>query len=162
MAKLNNLNIYEAQILKKLCQEKDIQRLLDNGDIEYDCNKLKWDCIRPEVYYPKINDSAKTYICFGISGEVYGGKTEKMLYINFYIFCHDSLLRTDKGKRTTLIATVIDNLFNGTNEIALGEMNLVKFDGNFTATQDYHGYQLTYAVRDFNNITDKGNLTYAK
>lgn len=150
------------QILKKLCENIDIQRLLDNGDPSYDPHTLKWDYIRPEVYYPKVGDAARTYITFGISGDVYGGKTEKMLYVNFYIYCHDSLLRTDKGKRTTLIASVIDKLFNGTHDIALGEMQLTQFDGNFSATQDYHGYHLIYAVRDFNNLSNNDTLSYAK
>ena len=68
----------------------------------------------------------------------------------------------DKGKRTTLIASVIDKLFNGTHDIALGEMQLTQFDGNFSATQDYHGYHLIYAVRDFNNLSNSDTLSYAK
>lgn len=161
MAGLQNLNIYEAQIMNILCTNTTIQELLDNNSNDYDPNNIKWSNIRPDTYIPETTENAKTYITYSLHGKTLN-KTDEILFVDFYIFCHKSLMRTDQGKRTTLIARAIDKEFNGTNRIGLGTMKLINFDGRFSVGKDYHGYEITYAVNDYNRTSNGSNLMYAK
>lgn len=74
------------QILKKLCENIDIQRLLDNGDPSYDPHTLKWDYIRPEVYYPKVGDAARTYILLLALVEMFMVAKQKKCYMLIFTF----------------------------------------------------------------------------
>lgn len=161
MTGLQNIHIYEAEIMKILCSNASIQQLLDNKSDEYNPNNIVWKNVRPDTYIPGTTTEADNYITYSISGKAVD-KTVALLLIDFYVFSHASLLRTDQGKRTTLIASAIDSEFNGTNRIGLGVMKLVGFDGNFSVGKDYHGYKITYAVNSYNQPSGKNGAVYAK
>lgn len=161
MTGLQNISTYEAQVMQILCSNKSIQQLLDNKTDKYNPNNIKWENIRPDTYIPDTTAQADNYITYSISGKAVD-KTVALLLIDFYVFSHTSLLRTNEGKRTTLIASAIDSEFNGTNRIGLGVMKLVGFDGNFSVGKDYHGYKITYAVNSYNQPSGKNGAVYAK
>ena len=161
MKGLQNISAYEAQIMQILCSNTTIQKLLDNKTDNYNPKDIKWKNIRPDTYIPDTTANADNYITYTISGKAVDSTTE-LLLIDFYIFSHKSLLRTDQGKRTTLIASAIDSEFNGTNRIGLGKMKLVGFDGNFAVGKDYHGYKVTYAFSSYNSSSGRSGAVYAK
>ena len=69
MTGLQNIHIYEAEIMKILCSNVSTQQLLDNKSDEYNPNNIVWKNVRPDTYIPDTTTEADNYITYSISGK---------------------------------------------------------------------------------------------
>ena len=156
MAYLEEITDYRAEIMKVLCSDREIVELLtDKKDRNIPDRNLMYTQIFPYAYTPETTQKATTYICFRLTVPRVDNKTYKNISITFYIFTHQSLVRTTDGLRFDLIGEAIDGLFNGKRGLGLGRVELNGMD-DISPTKDYHGISLEYVVSEFNRPTING------
>lgn len=157
MALCKELKTYRQYIMKTLCSNKDIVSLLtDKKEVELPCRDLMYKNIFPYAYTPDPTKETNTFICFRLSIPHVSNKTCKTVGIVFYIFTHQSLIRTEDGLRTDLIGETIEELFNGTYDIGLGRLKLQGMD-DISPNTDYHGIALEYSAEEFNRPSIHGD-----
>ena len=153
---LRELTEYRAKIMKLLCSDQRIVDLIN--DQEHSAcpdRSLMYSRIFPYAYTPDPAKETNTYVCFRLGA--YGrDKTFKDLTIVFYVFTHQSHIRTSDGLRPDLIAERIENLFNGSLDFGVGRLKLENVDDISPASQ-FHGIALEYSVGEFNRPTIKGD-----
>lgn len=153
MALLKKVSEYRSNIMRMLCSDKDIVRLVsDKKSSTIPDKSLIYKNIYPYAYVPNTNTGAETFICFCFNfGNIYD-KTYKKGYLTFYVFSNQKILRTSDGLRCDLIAERIEELFNGNYDIGLGRMQLSSVD-DISPINDYHGVSIQYTFSDFNRPT---------
>lgn len=151
----NYLNTYEQTVMKSFCSNKEIVSLLTREKNPIVPNKdLMYEVIYPFDYIPDTNQEAKTFITFYIEVPSTYNSLIKKLYLHIGITTHESLMRTSKGKVTTLLANAIDNLFNGNmNIMGIGTLELISSTID-TPIRGYHTRNLTYSVQDWNRVNN--------
>ena len=117
---------------------------------------LMYSKIFPYAYTPEAEKDTDTFICFRLHIPEVLNKTFKQMRIVFYIYTHQSNIRTSDGLRPDLIAERIDHLFNGTLDMGVGRMRLENID-DISPSQNFHGLALEYSVSEFNRPTIKGD-----
>lgn len=150
---LNYLNEYEQTIMKTLCSDKQIVSLLTGVENPKIPNKsLMYKQVFPFNYVPDTSQEAKVLITFYIEVPSAYNSTLKNYYLYIGITTHESLMRTNRGKVTTLLATAVDNLLNGRMDImGIGTLELVSSTIS-TPVESYHTRHLTYSVKDWNKV----------
>lgn len=148
---LNEFFDYKNELMKTLCNNKDIVSLITDSDKapvpNYD---LAYKQIYPFEYIPDTVDDGKTFICFDVDIARVYDKTyyEPVLYL--WVFTHKSKMRLKKGGiRTDQLAMEIDKELNGSRYFGLGELDLYSV-GRFSPITDYQGRIMTYVAKDFN------------
>jgi hypothetical protein len=157
MALLHELTDYRKVIMKLLCSDQKIVDLInDKSDSQVPDRSLMYSRIFPYAYTPDTTKETDTYVCFRIYVPEVFNKTFKKMNIVFYIFSHQSHIRTSDGLRPDLIAERIENLFNGSMDLGVGRMKLEGMDDISPAT-NFHGIALEYTVSEFNRPTINGD-----
>ena len=157
MALLKEVKEYRKLIMKTLCSDKKIVELV-TGDVNSPVpnRKLMYTKIFPYAYTPDTTKEASTYICFRVAVSRVFNKTYKQMEISFYIFTHQSLMRTTDGLRPDDIGEAIEELFNGSLDLGLGRVKLEGMD-DINPTTDYHGIALQYSVAEYNRPSINGD-----
>lgn len=157
MALLHELTEYRTKIMKCLCSDQEIVDLIrDKPDSPCPDRNLMYSHIYPYAYTPETTKETKTFICFRIYIPEVMNKTFKQMRLVFYVYSHQSHIRTSNGLRPDLIAERIENLFNGTMDLGVGRMKLTGTD-DISPAPDFHGIALEYSVSEFNRPTINGN-----
>lgn len=149
---LNDLNHYEQTLMKKICSDKDIVSLLtDNENPIVPDKNLMYTKVFPFAYIPDTVQEASSFITFTITVPRVYNSLVKEVIITIDIITHESLMRTKQGKRTTLIATAMDKLFNGSKDLGICKMDLVSV-GIDIPNREYHTRRLIYSIDDWNRV----------
>lgn len=157
MALLKELTEYRKEIMKTLCSDEEIVKLVTDKENPLVPNRsLMYKNIFPYAYTPDTVKEIDTFICFRITVPEVFNKTCKQMKITFYIFTHQSLIRTQDGLRPDLIGEAIEKLFNGSLNIGLGRVSLEGMD-DISPITDYHGIALEYSVLEYNRPSINGD-----
>ena len=139
MALLKELTEYRKIIMRTLCSDSGIISLLTDETSPIVPNRdLMYTQIFPYAYTPDTEKEVKTYICFRLTVPEVFNKTYKQMSITFYIFTHQSLIRTSDGLRPDLLGEALERLFNGSLDLGLGRVKLSGMD-DISPTTNYHG-----------------------
>lgn len=157
MALLKELTEYRQEIMKALCSDEEIVKLVtDKADSLVPNRALMYKNIYPYAYTPDTVKETDTFICFRLTVPEVMNKTCKQMNITFYIFTHQNLIRTQDGLRPDLIGEAIERLFNGSLDLGLGRVKLEGMD-DISPTTDYHGIALEYSVLEYNRPSINGD-----
>lgn len=157
MALLNEVTLYRENIMRLLCSNEEIVKLLtyEENPTVLPNRDLMYTKIFPYGYNPDTVKETDTFICFTVGiPEVYN-KTYKEINVIFFIFSHQSLIRTSHGLRTDLIGAEIDKMFNGNIDLGVGRLNLQNVEDISPAVK-YNGIAISYNVTDWNRPTING------
>lgn len=148
---------YKENILFKLVDSENITKAIVNKNESYLDTSLSVDPISliyknifPYKRVPDINEETETFITLRVGGFKLINGIYKSGYIIFYVFTHNSLMKTSYGMtRVDYIIGEIDELFNKATDI--GGRNLI-FDGmdEFDIHNNYSGSWIRYKIMDFN------------
>ena len=151
------LTDYRALVMKTLCSDEEIVKLISDQESPSVPNRsLMYTQIFPYAYTPDTTKETKTFVCFRLSVPEVMNKTYKRINLIFYIFTHQSLIRTQDGLRPDLIGQAIERLFNGSLDVGLGRVKLVGMD-DISPITDYHGIAIEYSVAEFNRPSINGD-----
>lgn len=137
---VDNDIIRKKRIIEEtLYSDPDIVEVLADPDIDPSCPEdLLWSSIYPFIRIPGTQDEAKSFITFSISdmGKAPRNEVMKNQYVQFVVFVHKSLAKTNYGMaRHDCLGFIIEDMFHLSN--ALGsQMNLVNNTEGATDT-DY-------------------------
>lgn len=146
---LEELSKYKIEIMKRLCLNSKIQNLVLLYESQNQGKEMMYRYIFPYAFVPDTVTSANTFICFDLEAQRVENRTFKDMNILFWIFTHQSLMRTNDGIRTDLLANEIDKIMNGNKNLGLGTVELKKVL-RVNPAKDYHGRTLIYRSVDFN------------
>lgn len=148
---LNEFFDYKSELIKTLCSNKEIVRLVVDGQEPVVPNfDLAYKQIFPYEYVPETVDEGKTFICFDVDIASVVDKIyyNPMLYI--WEFTYKTKLRlADGGVRIDRLAVEINKELNGSRNFGLGELELRSVT-SFSPIKDFQGRQMVYTAIDFN------------
>lgn len=133
MGRFDDLHDIKSNIMSKLYSCEDIVKcLLYNKDTDvdflkknipvgYDASSLIYTQIFPYYFVPKIETDANIYITMKFRYKPCKTKY-KIGSICFYVTSHQSLMQSDEGLRTDFIIRKIDEIFNCSRGIGLGQL----------------------------------------
>ena len=148
---LEELSKYKIEIMKRLCLSKEIQSLILFSESENQGKEMMYKNIFPYAFIPDTVTDASTFICFDLEIQRVQNRTFKDINMLFWIFTHQSLMRTENGIRTDIIANEVDKILNGNKNFGLGTSELKKVL-RINPAKDYHGRTLIYKTVDFNRV----------
>lgn len=155
---LRDLTYYRKSIMKALCSNEAVVRLVSDDDSPTVPNRdLMYNNIFPYAYIPNTEKETDTFICFSVAIPRVENKTYKQMDIYFYVFTHQSLMRTSNGLRTDLLAEAIDEMTNGALGLGLGRIKLDRLE-DISPTTHYHGLAIQYTVTEFNRPSIQGDV----
>ena len=157
MALLKELTEYRQKIMKALCSDAEIVKLVtDKTNAPVPNRDLMYANIFPYAYTPDTTKETDTFICFRLTVPEVMNKTCKQINITFYIFTHQSLMRTRDGLRPDLIGKEVERLFNGSLDLGLGRAKLEGMD-DISPITGYHGIAVEYSVLEYNRPSISGD-----
>ena len=108
--------------------DSDIVEVINDDDIDPSCPEdLVYSSIFPFIRIPGTQDKSKNYITFSVSdlGRSPNNEVMKNQYVQFVIFVHENLAKTDYGMaRHDCLGYLIRDIFNLSNMLG-PQMNLV-------------------------------------
>lgn len=154
--RLKELKTYKESVIDLLLKSDNIVKAIVNPEenfldipINIKPTSLVYKNIFPYAKIPSIEDDPKTYITIKVGGfRLYNG-TYKIGYIEFYVFTHYSLMKTDEGTRTDFIISEIDEIFNNKKNIFANSLAFAGMD-EITISRDYYGSTIKYKGIDIN------------
>lgn len=146
---LEELSKYKIEIMKRLCLNSEIQSLILLSKSQNQGREMMYKNIFPYAFVPDTVTNSSTFICFDLEVQRVENRTFKDINILFWIFTHQSLMRTENGIRTDILANEIDKIMNGNKDLGLGTVDLKKVL-RVNPAKDYYGRMLVYRSVDFN------------
>lgn len=154
MGRFAELGTNKTTILLRLIENQNIVKCLVNNqpnflDIpllnDFDVTSLIYNNIFPYRFVPTIQSDPKTFITMKFSYKP-DGTTYKFGSIVFYIFTHNSLLKTDYGSlRYDLLLNYVDDTFNATRGLGYGKLSFYDMD-DFVVNENYSGVYIVYKL----------------
>lgn len=115
-------------IERELYSDIDIVEVLEDPDVDPSCpEELIYSSIYPFIRIPGTQDTSKNFITFSISnmGNLPTNEVMKNQYIQFVIFVHKSLVKTNYGMaRHDCLGYLIRDIFHLSNKLGM-QMKLV-------------------------------------
>lgn len=160
MSRLSELTSYRNIIISKLISNDNIIKAVGNNESNFlgveskDPSSLIYSNIFPYYYalssLNQTNQEQKTFITMMFKNLRLENRIFKVSSICFYVFTHFLLMPTDYGSlRTDYILNQIDQTFNQTKELGIGELQFEKLDD--MPFSPYHfGSAITYKDFSFN------------
>lgn len=148
--------IRKKRIIEQLLySDPDVVEMLCDPDIEdTSCpEELIYSSIYPFIRIPGVQDTSKNFITFSISniGNVATNKSMKNQYIQFVIFVHKDLVKTDYGmSRHDCLGYIIRDIFHLSNKLGT-QMELVS-DVEGVTDNDYITRTLKFELTTDNAI----------
>lgn len=161
---IRNINIVDDDTIRKkriiereLYSDADIVEVLEDPDIDPSCpEELVYSSIYPFIRIPGTQDKSKNFITFSISniGNSTNNEVMKNQYIQFVIFVHKDLVKTNYGMaRHDCLGYIIRDIFNLSNKLGM-QMRLVS-DMEGATDMDY----ITRTLK-FELTTDNSNKPF--
>ena len=148
---LDELSKYKSKVMQMLCENPKIQVLILSKESLNPKKELMYKYVFPYAFVPDTVTNSSTFICFDIEVKRVENRSFKDLSIMFWIFSHQSILRTNEGVRTDVLADEVDKIMNGNKNLGLGTVEL-KTVGRVNPAKDYFGRTLVYRSVDFNRV----------
>ena len=116
---------YKNELMKTLCSNKDIVRLVtDSKDAPVPNYDLAYSQIFPFEFVPETVDDGMTFICFDVDIPEVIDKTYYLPALYVWVFTHKSKMRLNEGGiRTDQLAVEINKELNGSRYFGLGELD---------------------------------------
>jgi hypothetical protein len=155
---LKEINEYERLVMQKLSGNQRIVDMILNDSIfsEQDFvhypspnQDVKFTRIFPYGYVPDTQQEAGVFICYSIFVPSVSNKTYKLIDLAFYVFAEQSLIVLEGGTRINAIAEEIDEMFNGSMEVGLNRMRLLRVEP-ISPAERYHGKSIKYTNEEWN------------
>jgi len=156
MSRFSEISEYKNTILTKLIQNDNIVKAVGNVNSNFldtasisNPRELLFENIYPFLYVPDTETEQKCYITmkfkFQRDSNVY-----KLGKVCFYVFAHQDILKTDyPWLRTDYIINQIDDTFNETRDLGIGEVQFGSMeDMKFSNT--HSGSYVEYVNLSFN------------
>lgn len=132
---IRNIQTVDDDIARKkriieeaLYSDPDIVEVIGNQEIDPSCPEdLMYENIFPFIRVPDSQDEAKVFICFTVDdiGLTPGNSVMKSQYVQFVIFVHKDLCKTNYGMaRHDAISYLIRDIFNLSNKLG-AQMEIV-------------------------------------
>lgn len=161
---LKNITKYKQHIMQKLIDDDDLCKLLtyqteDCLDLDSVKESDRYKLINTNIFgYRYVSETAKeaqSYVSMSISGfvpqEGYRQFSDDYLmgYIYFYILVDTAVMSTNYGYRQDLIASRLQNIFQSSRDLGIGEIRLEHFVENWEHNNRFGGYVLGFKTVDF-------------
>lgn len=122
MKNLDELQVYKAAILDAMSKSQEIAKLVSGEATAPPAfDTLLYHSIFPWEYVPDASADPATYLSFEID-VARVANTIKELEITFYLWAHQSLMKTESGTRLDLLANELCNLFHGNTGYGIGKL----------------------------------------
>ena len=141
MSRLSEISTYKNTILTKLIQSEDIVKAIGNVNPDFldtpsvtNPRELLFKNIYPYLYVPDAQEEQKCYVTMKFKFQR-SGNMFKVGKICFYVFAHQDIMKTEyPWIRTDFIINKIDEIFNETRDLGIGELQFggmddMKFSG---------------------------------
>ena len=152
---------YKNQMMEDILTDKEIVRLLCNGEAPEDVSSLAYTQVFPCEYIPETVQDGMTFICFDVDIQRTVDKTFLDPTVYVWVFTHRSLLRLPEGGiRTDRLCSELCRVLNGSRKYGLGELDLYAVR-RFAPLTDFQGKVMTFSARDFNRLYDGKKYTPA-
>lgn len=158
---LDDLYDYKNQLMRDLCENEEIVRLVTkSSDAPVPNYDLPYRQIFPYEYIPETVDDAKSFICFDVDVTYVPNKTIYIPAIYVWVFTHTSNLRMPDGSgiRIDRLASAVDHVLNGSRIYGMGELELNTVT-RFAPIQNYIGRVLAYTAREWNRTAANRKAT---
>lgn len=147
---LDEITKYKQEIMKQICKNEAIlQYIRPKNAPDMAGRDMLYKYVFPYSYVPETTQEASTFLCFDVDIPNVQNRTFKDCRIMVWMFCHNSLMRCEKGTRLDLLADEIDRMLNGSRAFGLGTLELDEAL-RFHPVADYWGRELAYNAVDFN------------
>lgn len=148
---LEELYDYKNQLMKELCSDEKIVKLVTNNpDAAVPNHGLPYSQIYPFEFIPETVNDGKTFICFDLDITDVPNKTYYIPTLYVWFFTHKSLFRMQNGGcLLDELGKEINRLLNGSRYYGLGTLNLRRLR-RFSPITDYLGRLLIYDTVDLN------------
>jgi len=143
---------YKQKLISSIVNQDTIINLIDSDYIGIG-DELIYNNIFPYMRVPHTEEEKLTYITMRVDVPNISSsrKTLKDILITISVVTHQDLMKVENGggTRTDLLGAEIDNLFNGSDEFGIGQLEL---KSNFEENVDYkHRCRtLKFVVTDIN------------
>lgn len=154
---------YKLKVLDKLKESDVISKLLhyDTSDAmrkpnltEDEKDDLIYSRIYPYRFVPDIIENQGTYITIGLGSvrlyeqgyDIYDDFTSAQL--NFFIFTHQGLMRTNSGIRQDLLVAEVSKIFDKDRTLGIGELKIRSMDELWIHNNKFGGYTISFQLVD--------------
>lgn len=147
----------KRRIEEILCNDPDIIEVLDNKDLDPSMpEEYLWENIFPFLRIPGTQDISKNFITFTLDddGRTPNNPVNKKQYIQFVVFVHKNLVKTEYGiARHDILGYLIRDIFHLSNKLG-AQMKLI-FNHEGSTDNDYYTRTLRFEL-----ITDNSNKPF--
>lgn len=151
----DSLTIDKTSIMKKIVSDQDLSKAIYYNETSFKSKPnispelLLYNNIFPYFFIPDINEKQKTFVTLSFKNFSYRNNVFMGGNMQFNIFTHQSLYRTDYGElRTDYIVNKIHEMFNQTRGSWMGKLNLYSMD-ELIINPNFSGNYLVYKMIDF-------------
>lgn len=159
---LDQLVEYPAQIIQKICNDKQCVALLVNKPIsqvgESDFDQVLDNCIFDYQYVDNTVQTSSAYIWVEIEIDSVENKQIKGLHLYVTVSCHKSFMRLNgnvypgiMGNRRDNLVRFIDRLLNDKLFMGIGTLKL-KTVRTLASVNGFTAREIIYTVPDFNIV----------
>lgn len=156
MNRLSELSKYRNTIISRIISDDELIKAIGNNEVNFldiakkDPITLLYNNIYPYYHVPTIQDEEKTYLSFTVSNIKKANNMYKFGNIDFYIYCHNSLFKTDYDViRTDFISNRLDEIFNQSRDFGIGKLQFEQMM-DVRITNYHNGVCMKYSNCDFN------------
>jgi len=156
VSRLSEITTYKNTILTKLISNENIVKALGNNvanflDVPFTANPrtLLFENIFPYAFVPDTQEDQQSYITIMFKFKK-GKHYYKVGSIGFYVFSHKDILKTNyPWLRTDYIINQIDEIFNESKELGIGELQFNRME-DVKVSNVHSGCYIEYTDLSFN------------
>ena len=146
--------ITDVNLLKAIVNKPENFLELDLPiEIQNDPSIIFYDNVFPYKYPSIVLTEEKVMVSFGFGNYTKYNNVFKIGRIDFLVFVHKELLKTDVGLRMDYIINRLDILFNSNENIGIGVLEFQGFDDlqlPATMSESYVACVISYKILDHN------------
>lgn len=139
-------------ILDSLCSCEAILSLLrPESEPELTGAEMKYHFLYPYRRTITADLPACALLCFDLNVAEVPNLTVCETQLKFFFACHESLMNTDGGNRTDLLAKEAERLFSWNPELGIGRVIPAEQNAwtGWSTPAPYYGRRLTFSIQDF-------------
>lgn len=149
---LEHLRNKKQTILDTLCRCDSILALLrPESEPDLTGDEMKYRLIYPYRRAVTAELPACCLLCFDINVAEVPNLTVCEMELKFFFACHESLIKTEQGNRTDLLAQEVERLFSWNPELGIGRVIPAEQNAwiGWNTPAPYYGRRLTFSIQDF-------------
>lgn len=145
----NTIRRVRNTLTRLFAENKSIAKILSPADQMLFGDELLETHIYPYDFLPDTSEDAFAYLCFDVDITSSTDSLTKNLKIYIWVFCHQSIIKTENGMRIDLLAEEIEKTLNGNIKLGLGSTEL-DFSRRLVPAPGYVGRVMGFNFKDFN------------